>query len=191
MFLFGIKNGSSFTEYELFVELKFAYSWNNEYKARINDMSIPSIVFGTGSLFSVWYCWKIHLVLINNQSHTHLLTLLWFTCRFTYYTPAPPEGCILFYLCPSICLSVRPSIHPMIFFVTFFSATYWWQKSDIWSQALFFDPSDSYFLFADLVGFIHIEHICGGIISEHWLHSSLIIFVLNIAEILLSWPPSY
>jgi hypothetical protein len=24
----------------------------------------------------------------------------------------------------------------------------------------FLDPSDSYFLFADLVGFIHIEHIC-------------------------------
>jgi hypothetical protein len=38
----------------------------------------------------------------------------------------------------------------------------WWQKSDIWSQAsyrytilwvAFLDPSDSYFLFADLVGF--------------------------------------
>jgi hypothetical protein len=37
----------------------------------------------------------------------------------------------------------------------------WWQKSDIWSQAsyrytilwiAFLDPSDSYFLFADLVG---------------------------------------
>jgi hypothetical protein len=44
-----------------------------------------------------------------------------------------------------------------------------WQRSDIWSQAsyrypisweAFLDPSDSYFLFADLVGFIHIEHIC-------------------------------
>jgi hypothetical protein len=38
----------------------------------------------------------------------------------------------------------------------------WWQKSDIWSQAsyrytilwvAFLDPSDSYFLFAELVGF--------------------------------------
>ena len=39
-----------------------------------------------------------------------------------------------------------------------FLSNYWWQKSDIWSQALYkypisweacFDPSDSYFLFAE------------------------------------------
>jgi hypothetical protein len=43
-----------------------------------------------------------------------------------------------------------------------FLSNYWWQKSDIWSQAsyrypisweAFLDPSDAYFLFADLVGF--------------------------------------
>jgi hypothetical protein len=43
-----------------------------------------------------------------------------------------------------------------------FLSNCWWQKSDIWSQAsyrytilwvAFLDPSDSYFLFADLVGF--------------------------------------
>jgi hypothetical protein len=43
-----------------------------------------------------------------------------------------------------------------------FLSNYWWQKSDIWSQAsyrytilwvAFLDLSDSYFLFADLVGF--------------------------------------
>jgi hypothetical protein len=43
-----------------------------------------------------------------------------------------------------------------------FLSKYWWQKSDISSQAsyrypilweAFFDPSDSYFLFVDLVGF--------------------------------------
>jgi hypothetical protein len=43
-----------------------------------------------------------------------------------------------------------------------FLSNYWWQKSDILSQAsyrypisweVFLDPSDSYFLFADLVGF--------------------------------------
>jgi hypothetical protein len=43
-----------------------------------------------------------------------------------------------------------------------FLSNYWWQESDIWSQAsyrypisweAFLDPSDSYFLFADLVGF--------------------------------------
>ena len=117
----------------------------------------------------------------------------------------------------------------MLIFRRIFLSKYWWQKSDISSQAsyrypilweAFFDPSDSYFLFADLFGFythltymhifrriflsnywwqesdiwsqatpyrgkrfwthqiptsclltwlvfIHIEHICGGIISEH------------------------
>jgi hypothetical protein len=54
-----------------------------------------------------------------------------------------------------------------------FLSNYWWQKSDIWSQAsyrytilwdMFLDPSDSYFLFADLVVFythwtyMHIFH---------------------------------
>ena len=45
----------------------------------------------------------------------------------------------------------------MPIFSRIFLSNYWWQKSDIWSQALyrypisweaFFDPSDSYFLFA-------------------------------------------
>jgi hypothetical protein len=66
-----------------------------------------------------------------------------------------------------------------------FLSKYWWQKSDIWSQAsyryailwvAFFDPSDSYFLFADLVGFythwtyMHIfRHI---FLSNYWWHKS-------------------
>jgi hypothetical protein len=50
-----------------------------------------------------------------------------------------------------------------------FLSNCWWQKSDIWSQAsyrytilwiAFLDPSDSYFLFADLVGFY-----------THWTYS--------------------
>jgi hypothetical protein len=50
----------------------------------------------------------------------------------------------------------------MLIFRRIFLSNYWWQKSDIWSQAsyrypilweAFLDPSDSYFLFADLVGF--------------------------------------
>ena len=54
----------------------------------------------------------------------------------------------------------------MPIFSCIFLSNYWWQKSNIWSQALyrypiswevFFDPSDSYFLFAE-------ER---GIISEH------------------------
>jgi hypothetical protein len=57
----------------------------------------------------------------------------------------------------------------MLIFRRICLSNYWWQESDIWSQAsymyailweAFLDPSDSYFLFADLVVFIHIEHIC-------------------------------
>jgi hypothetical protein len=66
------------------------------------------------------------------------------------------EGGILFYLCPS----VLPSVQDI--FRRIFLSNCWWQKSDIWSQASyrytilwveFLDPSGSYFLFADLVGF--------------------------------------
>jgi hypothetical protein len=50
----------------------------------------------------------------------------------------------------------------MLIFRRIFLNNYWWQESDIWSQASYryailweviLDPSDSYFLFADLVGF--------------------------------------
>jgi hypothetical protein len=46
-----------------------------------------------------------------------------------------------------------------------FLSNYWWQESDIWSQAsyrdvilweAFLDSSDSYFLFSDLVGFFFL-----------------------------------
>jgi hypothetical protein len=58
----------------------------------------------------------------------------------------------------------------LIFRCIFLSNYNWWQKSDIWSQAsyrypisceAFFDPSDSYFLFADFVDFYtHLTYIC-------------------------------
>ena len=66
----------------------------------------------------------------------------------------PPGGYTVLPL--SFHLSVFPSVQDILF------SNYWWQKSDIWSQAsyryailweAFLDPSDSYFLFADLVGF--------------------------------------
>ena len=50
----------------------------------------------------------------------------------------------------------------MPIFSCIFLSNYWWQKSDIWSQAsyrypisweAFFDPSDSYFLFAEERGY--------------------------------------
>ena len=72
------------------------------------------------------------------------------------YTPAPQRGRGVYCF-----TSVHPSVCPRSFSSNFFSNC-WWQKSDFWSQAsyrytisweAFLDPSDSYFLFADLVGF--------------------------------------
>ena len=76
---------------------------------------------------------------------------------FTFLYPRSPkgEGGILFYLCPS----VLPSVQDI--FRRIFLSNCRWQKSDIWSQAsyrytilwvAFLEPSDSYFLFAALVG---------------------------------------
>ena len=83
--------------------------------------------------------------------------------------------------------SVRLSVLPFVqdIFRRIFLSKYRWQKSDIWSQdsyryailwAAVLDPSDSYFLFADLVGlythwtYMHIfRHI---FLSNYWWHKS-------------------
>ena len=58
-----------------------------------------------------------------------------------------------------------------------FLNNYWWQESDIWSQAsyrypisweVFLDPSDSYFLFADLVGFYTHWTYMHIFLSNYW-----------------------
>ena len=86
--------------------------------------------------------------------------------------PPLPEGGRGVYCFTSVCPSVQDIFHR-----TFLSNS-WWQKSDIWSQAsyrytilwvAFLDPSDSYFLFADLVGF-----------CTHWT------YMLNFSRIFLS-----
>jgi hypothetical protein len=112
--------------------------------------------------------------------------------RFHYITLTviiPPLP--LFYLCPSVHPSIRPSFRPSVLpsvqdiFRHIFLSNCWWQKSDIWSQAsyrytilwvAFLDPSDSYFLFTDLVGFythwtfMHIfRHI---FLSNYWWQKS-------------------
>jgi hypothetical protein len=64
-------------------------------------------------------------------------------------------------------------------------SNYWWQRSDIWSQAsywypisweAFLDPSDSYFLFADLVGFYthwtYMHIFCHIFLSNYWWQKS-------------------
>ena len=76
-----------------------------------------------------------------------------------------------------------------------FLSSYWWQESDIWSQAsymyailweAFLDPSDSYFLFADLVGFLHItymhifRHILQLLMTGIWYLVTSFIYVCHI-----------
>ena len=69
----------------------------------------------------------------------------------------------------------------MLIFRCIFLSNYWWQKSDIWSQAsymypilwvAFFDPSDSYFLFADL-------HVVGFYTHWTYMHIFCHIFLIN------------
>ena len=62
-----------------------------------------------------------------------------------------------------------------------FLSNYWWQKSDIWSQAsyrypifleAFLDPSDSYFLFADFVDFYTRWTYMHIFLSHYWWQKS-------------------
>ena len=62
-----------------------------------------------------------------------------------------------------------------------FLNNYWWQKSDIWSQASYryaisweviLDPTDSYFLFADLVGFYTHWTYMHIFLSNYWWQKS-------------------
>jgi hypothetical protein len=94
--------------------------------------------------------------------------------------PLLPEGGGGYTVLP---LSILPSVQDS--FRRIFLSNCWWQKSDIWSQAshrytilwvAFLDPSDSYFLFADFVGFythwtyMHIfRHI---FLSNYWWQRS-------------------
>ena len=73
----------------------------------------------------------------------------------------------------------------MHIFRRIFFSNYWWQESDIWSQAsyryailweVFLDPSYCYFLFADLVGFYthwaYMHIFCHIFLSNYWWQRS-------------------
>jgi hypothetical protein len=101
-------------------------------------------------------------------------------CVKRFWTRQIPTSCL-----PTLLIFIHIELI-CLFFVAFFSATHnWWQKSDISSQSSYwyailcevcFDPSDSYFLFADFVGFfthwsyMHIfRHI---FLSNYWWQKS-------------------
>ena len=102
------------------------------------------------------FIWPPLLVLVNTQLQNKIQL-------FIYYTPTPRRGRGVYYFTSvrqSICPSILSSVQDI--FRRIFLSNCWRQKSDIWSQAsyrytilwvAFLDPSDSYFLFADLVGF--------------------------------------
>jgi hypothetical protein len=118
------------------------------------------------SWFFVWIFWKQREVVLwlSKNCYDYLIQSL--------YPRSPKgDGGILFYLCPS----VHPSIQNIFRYI--FLSNCWWQKSDIWSQAsyrytilwvAFLDPSDSYFLFADLVGFYTHWTYMHIFLSNYW-----------------------
>jgi hypothetical protein len=94
--------------------------------------------------------------------------------------PPLPEGGGGYTVLPlSVCPSVLPSVQDICHRI--FLSNCWWQKSDIWSQAsyrytilwvAFLDPSDSYFLFADLVGFYTHWTYIHIFLSNYWWQKS-------------------
>jgi hypothetical protein len=80
----------------------------------------------------------------------------------------------------------------MLIFCRIFLSNYWWQKSDIWSQASYrypilwealFDPSDSYFLFAEERGYYRwaLAH------SSSCFHFMNAILFFQTTEIRMGW----
>jgi hypothetical protein len=78
----------------------------------------------------------------------HSDTLSWFWANQSLLYPRSPKGEGGYTVLP---LSVLPSVQDI--YRRIFLSNCWWQKSDTILWVAFLDPSDSYFLFADLVGF--------------------------------------
>ena len=144
----------------------------------VSGRAIGSLMYGHSPCIkcrlSTWTRWTFDLVPTNIGAHANLC-MLYTACFLTPRSPAG-EGVYCFTsvrpsVRPSIRPSFRPSFHPSvlpsfrpsnIFFVAFFSATID-GRNLIFDHKLhigmsycgqrFLDPSDSYFLFADLVVF--------------------------------------
>ena len=103
-------------------------------------------------IYTLCHPYNIQLKCTRNYFYFPCYIKLKFFWKKIIIPPLQRRRGILFYLCPSKDIFRR-----------IFLSNYWWQKSDIWSQASYryailweaflYPPSDSYFLFADLVGF--------------------------------------
>ena len=101
----------------------------------------------------LWISMSIHW---PSYCTVHVYVVIHFCDSLCIFIPPLPEGGGGVYCFTS----VLPSVQDI--FRHIFLSNCWWQESDIWSQAsyrytilwvAFFDPSDSYFLFADFVDF--------------------------------------
>ena len=123
------------------------------------------IFFQLFNWFQQFSCEKEILKIAGHSQNMSKITFLKMSVDgISYLYPRSPkgEGGILFYLCPSVLLSIQD------IFRRIFLSNCWWQKSHILSQAsyrftilwvAFLDPSDSYFLFADFVDFLYTLNI--------------------------------
>ena len=118
--------------------------------------SIDLIMFCSNSIDLIMFCSNsIGLLFIMFCSNSIDLLFILFcsnSISLLLYPLSTGGGYTVLPLCPSF----QDSFHGI------FLSNYWWQKSDIWSQASYryailweaiLDTSDSYFLFSDLLGF--------------------------------------
>ena len=133
---------------------------------KLKDLSLFKFV--KHKSFKYWNAKDKYVFLMSNKDPILILNTpifiqkclfsTWNDIAFTVFIiipPLPEGGGGYTVLPPSVC----PSFQDI--FRRIFLSNCWWQKSDIWSQASYrytilwvacLDPSDSYFLFADLVG---------------------------------------
>jgi hypothetical protein len=143
----------------------FLLSFFMTYQLIVNQSNMTDVTSGVGTAHPS----KAHEFSPGFSWGTSCFRCLWCAVfcgpLFVFIPPLPGGGGGYTVLPLSVCPFVLPSVWPS--FLHIFLSNYWWQKSDILSQAsyrypisweAFLDPSDSYFLYADLVGFIHIEH---------------------------------
>jgi hypothetical protein len=136
-----------------------------------------------------WFCWFLYIFNIHLYMHIFrciFLSNYWWQESDTecIWSPASYMYAILWeaFLDPSDSYFLFADLVGFYTHWTYrhifrhiFLSNYWWQRSDIWSQAsyrypisweAFLNPSDSYFLFADFVDF-----------STHWTY--MLIFLSN------------
>jgi putative flippase GtrA len=119
--------------------------------------------------------WRTYMKLVTKYQ-IPVIDSCWEKCAYTNVQ------CSLS-LSPPVLLPTSPIAKILVCFLS----NYWWQKSDIWSQAsyrypisweAFLDPSDSYFLFADFVDFYthwtYMLIFCRIFLSNYWWQKSVI-----------------